>query len=781
VKRDNPDVLAALADRYSIERELGRGSSAVVYLAHDRRHDRKVAVKVLLPELVRAVSTERFLREISFAARLNPPHILPLLDSGNAGGALYYVMPYVDGETVRDLLQRETQLPVEDALRITRQVAAALSYAHGHGVLHRDIKPENILLQAGEAVVADFGIARALTTTDAETVAETALVAGTPAYMSPEQATGSREVDGRSDIYSLACVLYEMLAGHPPFTGATAQEILSRHTLDPVPSLRAARTALPQAVDQSVVRALAKQPADRFATAAQFAASLSAPDVGVRSRRRTTVYTGVLLVILLAGLAVASGLRREPDARPTEKSIAVLPFINLSTDPTQESFSEGMTEELINALSRVEGLRVPGRTSSYAFQGKEVPIKTIADALKVATVLEGTVRTSGSRLRVSARLVNVADGYQVWSQEYDRVLGEDAKDVFAIQDDVSRAIVSALQVKLAPAPARPENLEAYQLYLKGRLFWNKGGEESLHRAREFFSAAIAIDSGYAQAYAGLADTYERLLFTRYLTRAEAYPKARAAAFRAVELGPQLAEAYTSRGLIRNRHEWDWSGAGQDFLRAIALSPGYPLGHLWYGQFLGQLGRTQESLREASRAAELDPLSAQVLINYGIALTHTGQYEAAAAQVRKALELEPNSADAHQRLGEAYLHLGHFADAIREFQTTRSLLGRRGRVVPVLVRLGIAYARSGHREQALQILENLKSAEARGETPPSGFAVNLAYLYGELGDKDRAFLLLDKAYQEHDHNLTNLRVNPLGEPLRSDPRFKPLLKKVGLEE
>ena len=784
---DLPDPLvAALAGRYTLERELGRGGNATVYLAHDPKHNRRVALKVLLPELAQSVRAERFLREIQIAAQLTHPHILPIHDSGAAEGILYYVMPYVEGESLRDRLQREKRLPLADALQIAREVADALSYAHQHDVVHRDIKPENILLQAGHAVVADFGIARALTEASGQTVTQTGIAVGTPVYMSPEQAAGSKTLDGRSDIYSLACVLYEMLADQPPFTGESAQEILAHHALDPVPRLRKLRPEVPPDLEDVILHALAKRPAERLGTAAAFAAALAAPGtarpgaLGRRFRRasrtgRLGLYAGLGLGVLVVGYVVAArtDLTRPAGPVASAQSVAVLPFVNLSGDTAYEYFSDGMTEELIDALVQVPGLQVPARTSAFVFKGKTGDIRDIGRRLNVASVVEGSVRRSGNRLRVAAQLIKVADGYHLWSATYEREL----RDVFAVQDEITRAIVQALRVKLAAAaaPARPENLAAYELYLKGRLFLSKATEDGYDRALELFQAAIVQDAGYARAYAGLADAYERLLSRGYLPRLEAYPKARAAAIHAVALDSQLAEAYTSRGMIRFLHEWDWSGGEQDFRRAVTLNPGYALGHVRYGTLLAQQSRFPEAIREARRAAELDPLSVDVLLTYEFVLFFARQYAAAAEQARKALELEPTPAG-HQRLAEAYLFQNRFADAIREFQVALSL--ERGRVSSRLtapssmMRLGYAYARAGRREEALQILDQVKALG------PSN--VGLAQLYAVLGENDQAFASLERAYQKHDFGLANLRVSPFFDPLRSDPRFKQMLKKVGLE-
>src|SRR5438309_4553205 len=442
---------AALADRYTIERELGRGGMATVYLAQDRKHHRQVAIKVLKPELAAALGPERFLREIDTAARLNHPHILPLHDSGEADGFLFYVMPYVEGESLRDRLTRERQLPVEDAVQIAREVADALSYAHSHDVVHRDIKPENILLEAGHAVVSDFGIARAVTAAAAGNLTETGIALGTPGYMSPEQGAASGRVDERSDIYSLGCVLYEMLAGQPPYTGPSAESIVRQHLAAAPPRVSAMRAAVPPAIEQAIVRALAKTPADRFATAAELVEALAAPTQRVRATGRRTSWLAAgaglaaTLVAAAAGLFVLSRPHGTPAlAGPTGQSIAVLPFVNVSGAPQEEYLSDGISEELINALSKLPQLQVVARPSSFTFKGKNEDVRQIAQALQVATVLGGSVRRAANRLRVTAQLTDARNGYNLWSETYDRQMGE----VFAVEDEISHAIMRALQVHL---------------------------------------------------------------------------------------------------------------------------------------------------------------------------------------------------------------------------------------------------------------------------------------------------------------------------------------------
>src|SRR5438477_3574033 len=436
-----------LADRYAIDRELGHGGAATVYLAQDLKHGRRVAIKVLRPELAAALGAERFLREIEIAARLTHPHILPLHDSGEVGGFLYYVMPFVEGESLRDRLNRERQLPVEEAVRIAREVATALSHAHGHNLVHRDIKPENILLSGGEAVVADFGIARAIVAAGADKLTDTGLAVGTPGYMSPEQAMAQQQIDGRADIYALGCVLYEMLAGHPPFLGTTAQEILARHTLDPVPPLRTIRRELPEAIEHAVRKALAKAPADRWRSPAAFSEALGravAPPSVTRRAARSIGLAAVGASLLAAGYALLSR-PRIANSSGEAASIAVLPFVNIGADPANEPFSDGMSEELMTALARIEGLRVTARTSAFRFKGKAVDVREIGSKLNVGYVLEGSVRRGGPHVRVRAQLINTPTGYRLWSDEYDR----DARDVFTVQDEIARAIVGALRLKLS--------------------------------------------------------------------------------------------------------------------------------------------------------------------------------------------------------------------------------------------------------------------------------------------------------------------------------------------
>jgi len=765
----------ALADRYAIDRELGHGGTATVYLAQDLKHGRSVAVKVLRPELAAALGAERFLREIEIAARLSHPHILPLHDSGEAAGFLYYVMPFVEGESLRDRLNREPQLPIDEAVRIAREVATALSHAHGHNLVHRDIKPENILLSGGEAVVADFGIARAIVAAGADKLTDTGLAVGTPGYMSPEQAMAQQHIDGRADIYALGCVLYEMLAGHPPFLGTTAQEILARHTLDPVPPLRTIRRELPEAIEHAVRKALAKAPADRWRSPAAFSEALGravAPPSVTRRAARSLGLVAVGASLLAAGYALFS---RRPVADPSGEaahSIAVLPFVNIGADPANEPFSDGMSEELITALARVEGLRVAARTSAFTFKGRAVDARQIGSKLAVGYVLEGTVRRAGPRLRVSAQLINAATGYHVWSDEYDR----DARDVFAVQDEIARAIVGALRVRLSDAASSSlakrstGSPEAHDLYLQGRYFFARRDSASLRKAQDYFEGAIQQDSSYALAWAGLSDAYSHTGVFGYVPPRAVYAKAKAAALRALALDPTLAEAHTSLGFIALFYDWDWPTAGQQFDRALALDPRYPDAHLFHGWYFVATNRMDDAIREVQTAVNLDPFSAVNNARLASMLYLARRYDEALDQSRRVLELDSIAQGRAGRgdLVRAYLWLGRCAESLAALEG--------GPVIFPFLR-GYTYARCGHRAQALAELDRLGVVARQGRFVSH---LALAIIHTGLGDNERALTELDRAYVERAWGMFTLRVDPTFDGLRADPRFGRLLKKVGLE-
>ncbi len=664
----------AVADRYRVERELGAGGMATVYLAEDVRHHRKVALKVLKPDLAHALGAERFLREIETTAALHHPHVLPLYDSGATGEFLYYVMPYVDGESLRDRLTREKQLPIDDALQIAREVSDALSYAHSRGVVHRDIKPENILLEGGHAMVADFGIARAVSAAGSESLTQTGTSIGTPAYMSPEQAAGSSDVDGRSDLYSLGCVVYEMLAGQAPFTGPTVESIVRQHMVAEPRPITQIRPAVPASIAGVLQRALAKNPADRFSPVAQFADALrtggaphSAPDAAAKSRSpraRSATIAGVAVLLVALGVSAAVFVQRgRATPVPDAPSIAVLPFADLSGG-ANEYLADGTAETLINALSAVPGLSVAARTSAFSFKGRNQDVRTIGEALGVATVLEGSVQRAGDRLRITAQLINTRNGFHIWSQSFDR----NVADVFAVQDEVARAVVQALQVKLAGGSGArvvehgTENLDAYNAYLQGLFFWNKRTVADLERAATFFQQAIIADSGFAKAWAGLAATY--VLFTpseydiRRYSAVEALELSERAARRAIALDANSAEAYAAlaNGLDqRGRLE----EADQAFQRAIAIDPRYPTAHQWYATTLVKMGRQTDALEQVLTAQKLDPLSLIIGVEVAEHLDLMGRMVEARAQYERMLERYPNTYSLNYFGGLHFLVAGEY--------------------------------------------------------------------------------------------------------------------------
>src|SRR2546429_266595 len=628
---------------------------AVVFLARDSRHDRLVAIKVLRQEVAAALGADRFLREIQTAAKLHHPHILPLYDSGAAGELLYYVMPYVEGESLRQRLEREKQLPVEEALALARQVAGALAYAHRNDVVHRDIKPENILLESGEAVVAAFGIARAITAAGGDQLTQTGIAIGTPLYMSPEQAAGGEGLDGRSDQYSLACVLYEMLAGHAPFLGGTAHEILARHTMVPVPSLRTARATVPGAVEQALARALAKSPADRYATALQFAEALggsalagAAPGAGGSRRLRAVLGVGLALAALGVGLAVARPWRHAPpaavSARAYAASVAVLPFETIGGDPRDEYFSDGMTDEIITQLAQIRDLKAISRAWVVALKGSHLTWSRIADTLGVDHVLEGSARRAGGRVRVNAQLIAARTDAHLWAKTYER----DLKDVFRVQEeiagDVSKALLASVQgLRPLGAGSRTERPAAYDAYLRGTYWRQQRTRDGLLRAMQAFEEALGIDSAYAPAYAGRAeDSF-------------------AAAQTATELDP--------------------------------LAPGF---HLSFSNAALVVRRYDVALREARRAGVLETAPLPLRIRFeGLALLLLGRaWECLALDLRSQPYLKAMCLEGLGRHREAAAIADSLAAAIRA--------GRAGWAVPE--GLGMYYAWVGDVDESLHWYE-----------------------------------------------------------------------------
>jgi eukaryotic-like serine/threonine-protein kinase len=752
----------ALAGRYAVEREVGHGGMAVVYLARDCRHDRVVALKVLQERFTEVLGSERFLREIRLAARLHHPHLLPLYDSGEAGGFLYYVTPYIEGGSLRDRLVAEGRVALVPALRLTRQAADALDYAHRQNVVHRDVKPENILLEEGHAVVADFGVARAVTAAADSALTQAGMLIGTPAYMSPEQAS-DEPLDARCDIYALGCVLFEMLSGRPPFTGSAPLAIIAQRLTEPAPTLAAVGVVVPPGVEQLVARALAQRPDDRFSSGAELARALA--DAEAAQSRPTPTPSATAVV-------------------PRVAALAVLPFVNMSADPENEFFSDGMTEELINALTRVEGLRVASRTSAFAFKGRDLDVREIGLRLNVTAVLEGSVRRAGNRLRVTAQLINAADGYHLWSDTYDRQLA----DVFEVQDELSRSIVGTLRPKLMggrPAASAgtisgplvvpaTTSLEAYTAYLKGRFYWNMRTLDGYRKSIDCFEAALARDPDFALPYTGIADSWAMLGFDYFggVPAAEGMPRAQSAARRALELDETLAEAHSPLGVTSMLYDRDWTEAERRFCRALELKPDYVPALLWYSLFLSVMSRHDESLALIRRAAEIEPLA--MIVHQGVArsLHYAGRDEEAVEHCLRLLEMDPGFATAYETIARPLCVLGRVAEAEAY---AREGVARSGRWSLLLGALGHVCGLVGKTAEARAILAELDELSRIRFVPRYHFAV----VYYGLRDRENTLGELARSMAERSGVILWTAVDPHLSWLWSDPGYQEITRPLAL--
>jgi TolB-like protein/tRNA A-37 threonylcarbamoyl transferase component Bud32/Tfp pilus assembly protein PilF len=802
-------LAAALADRYHIERELGGGGMSRVFVATETALGRRVVIKVVAPNLVEGMSAERFTREVRLAARLQQANIVPLLSAGEADGLAYYTMPFVDGLSLRARLASGESLGSGEAVHVLRDVAKALAYAHAQGVVHRDIKPENVLLSGGTAMVTDFGIAKALTASRAAagegepaanvsgTLTSVGSSLGTPAYMAPEQAVGSA-VDLRADLYAWGVMAYEMLAGAHPFAGkATAQALIAAHIAEAPPPLAGRAPSVPASIAAVVMRCLEKDPERRPSSAAEILSALdqastpegpsAMPPTGAlargsrRSRTREWVFLGLAMLLVIAAVAFVATRRRaerSPGAAApasTAQSLAVIPFASTGGDSANAYFGEGIAEAVTTTLSRVAGLRLAGRNSAVRFQGKGASAQEVGEALDVTTVLDGTVRRSGDRVRVTAELTSAADGRVLWQDSFDRQV----EDVFAVQDEIASAIALALQVRLGAgaggargsAERGTTDFAAYDAYLRGMELLRKRGP-GMRRAEELFDEAIARDSTFARAWAGKA---RNLLIGSYFfdrRMSASLPPAREAARQALRLDPMLAEAHMAMGLV-HAESFQWSEAEVETRRAIALDPSLAEAHFRLGfQMLSQ-GRVHESVPAFERARELDPLWSTPAVYVGYVWVLTGRVADGLAESERAIANDPTLESVQTVRTLTLIAAGRMNEAgalaARVAPTTRDLK-----------RLGVyAYAmsRGGREAEGRALYERLRSL------PPDSWGVQTGLATAALGvgDRDAALTHMERATTgDGDLFPSTPIVSPSFDEVRADPRFAAVLRRYDMD-
>jgi serine/threonine protein kinase/tetratricopeptide (TPR) repeat protein len=769
-----------LDGRYSIGDAVGSGGMATVYRAHDLRHNRPVAIKVLHTQFTESIGSERFHREIETTANLRHPNILPLYDSGDVDGLLFYVMPLVEGESLRERLRRETRLPVVEGLRLAHEIANAIAYAHARGIVHRDIKPDNILLEGEHAIVADFGIARPVQPGGSALTA-TGMSVGTPAYMSPEQAAGEGAVDERTDQYALACVVFEMLSGTPPFTGPTAASVIRQHLVTDARALP--RTVnVPAWVNDALLRALAKNPADRFARTEDFAAAL-APGAraetsstghrrGVRPGRRVAIGAAALLVAAGAlGWALSSpnAWTGQPDSViPTssipdiasDPSIAVLPLANLSGGSEHEFLSDGISDQLTNLLGKVEGLRVIARTSAFSFKGKQVTIPEIARALNVAAILEGSVRAAGNRVRIDVRVIRTRDETPLWTETYDRTLD----DILKVQDEIAAAVVKQLQPRLVGAmpKARATDPKAFAQDLQAQFLVRQGTRDSRERAVALFRQALSIDPQFVSAWNGLAGAYFSQAANSERPASEGRRLAREAVNSALEADANDPVALSLRGWIAMTYDDDFVSAARHFERAMANAPNPGvIGNA--AMFLQNLGRSDEAIAATLYQLEQDPANPRIPYNLTSTYYYAGYWDEAVAMGRRTLAMSPARTGVRSVMALALLHKGDARGGLEQVRTEPSDQWR----LPALAMVQHALGAKASSDSAL--------AEMIARFGGEG-ALAVASVFAYRGEADSAFHWLDRAANQG--GVSDITIDPAFRRLHRDARWLRLLHKLG---
>jgi TolB-like protein/tetratricopeptide (TPR) repeat protein len=744
-------MIGKTVSHYRITRELGAGGMGVVYEAVDTRLDRTVALKFLPPQTTSdPVAKARFVHEAKAAAALGHPNICTIHEIDEFEGQSFIAMECCEGETLKEKIAKGP-MKFDETLDIAKQMAQGLAKAHEQGIVHRDIKPANIFLTSdGLVKILDFGLA---TSSAAIKVTKTGTTLGTISYMSPEQARGL-SADHRSDIWSFGVILYEILSGKPPFKGEYEQGIVYQILNQDHQPLDRLNLGLPVGLDLIVDKTLAKDPPDRYQSMAELREDLNSVEQRMENRKPEGT----------------SGLSAP------QPCIAVLPFVNMSADPEQEYFCDGMAEEIINVLTKVEGLRVVARTSAFFFKGKTQDVRVIGNNLNATVVLEGSVRKAGTQLRITAQLIGVEDGYHIWSESYDRR----QEDVFAIQDEISEAIAEALKVRLVTKPKpviekdHHVDFEAYNLYLKGRYLWNKRSEVGLKSAIDYFQQAIEVDPTYALPYSGVADCYIILAAFGFLSPREAIPCAKAAASRALEINETLGEAHTSLAFVLACYEWDWKGAEKEYKRAIELNPSYATTFQWYAYLLRNMGRGgDETIVASERAVELDPLSFPIVASSGYSYYALRQYDKAGEICLTVLEIEPEFTMARSILGMVYSQKGWPSKALDEWKLSAEFSNG---APEDMACLGLGYALAGMEEEARTILDEFNDRANQEYVPPCFFAM----IHAGLDEKDRVIDWLNRAYEVHDYYLSYHLIDPMYDQMRDDARFADLMRRIGLD-